>query len=167
MSRKIVNALKDTIIKNPKLARLSQKAKIKKIGPFQSEIKIGKNKIILDEDAAIGGANAGPNPSSTLLGAIGGCMIATIEAWSQILDVPYDSVEIRIKGDLDLRGMLGIDEKIKPEYQNIDIKVSVKSGADEAKVKELIETAEQYCPVSNSVKNPVTINMTVNCEKIT
>jgi len=165
MSQRVMKILKRELEKNPKLAKVSQKAKITKIGPFQSEVKIGKNKLVLDEDKAIGGSGAGPNPSSTLLGAIGGCMIASIEAWSQILEIPYDSIEIRIKGNLDLRGMLGIDENIRPEYQKIDMKVSVKSTADESKIKELIEKAEAHCPVSNSVKNPVDVSMSINYEK--
>ncbi len=113
MSR-IVKGLKKELEKNPNLAKLSQKAKVTKTGLFQSEVKIGKNKVIFDEDVAIGGSNTGPNPSSTLLGAMGGCMIASIEGWSQMLNIPCESVEIRIKGDLDIRGMLGMDENIRP-----------------------------------------------------
>ena len=164
MSR-IVKGLRKEIEKNPQLAKISQKAKIKKTGLFQSEIKLGKYKIILDEDTAIGGANTGPNASTTILGTVGGCMVATIEAWSQILDIPIDSVEISVKGDLDIRGMLGLDEKIKPQYQILDVKISVKSSAEEAKIKELINKAETHCPVLNTVKNPVNIKTSLKYEK--
>ncbi len=46
------------------------------------------------------------------------------------------------------------------------MKISVKSSADEAKIKELIETAEAHCPVVNTVKNPVKVKMSINYEKL-
>lgn len=151
--------------KNPSIAKVTQKAKATKIGPLQSEVKIGKYKYILDEEKAIGGSGAGPNPSSALLGAIGGCMSATVELWSRILNIPYDSVEISVKGTLDMRGMLGIDENIKPEYQKIDVTFTIKSSADEDKVKELIDAVESHCPVYNTVKNPIEMSTALKYEK--
>jgi uncharacterized OsmC-like protein len=149
--------LVEELKKNPGVAKQSMKIKIVKSGPYQVNVKAGKHKFILDEDKAIGGSAEGPSPAQMLLASIGGCMLNTLSAWSQLLDTPITAAEINVKGTLDVQGMLGLDANISPGFQEISIDINIDSDAPPEKKQKLIETVEKYCPVYNTLRNPAKI----------
>ncbi len=137
--------------KNPGLAKQAMKVKLTKSGPLQVDVKVGKHKLIFDEDKAIGGGGEGPAPAQMLLASIGGCMINTLTAWSRLLGIKFDAATVTVKGTLDVRGMLGIDENIPSGFQEITVDVKIDSQESAANIKKLIDQTEKSCPVYNTV----------------
>lgn len=160
-----MKALIEEMKKNPGLAKQTMKAKLTKSGPLKVDVKIGKHKLIFDEDKALGGTGEGPAPSQVLLAAIGGCMLNTMQAWSQILKIKFTGAEINVKGILDARGFLGIDEKIPAGFQNIDIDISIDSEEPPEKIQSLVEAVEKHCVVYNTVLHSPKLNVALKKEK--
>ncbi|MHA1784092.1 MAG: OsmC family protein [Candidatus Helarchaeota archaeon] len=117
---------------------------------FLSEARIGKHKLLLDEDVVIGGTNNGPNPASLLLASIGGCEVATCLFWSKQLDVKIDALEVSITGTFDVRGLLGIGE-VDSGYRKLKIAIKITSPDDKEKIEQLIKKVEKHCPVFNTI----------------
>lgn len=160
-----MKALIEEMKKNPSLAKQSMKVKLVKSGPLKVDVKAGKHKLIFDEDKALGGTGEGPAPSQMLLGAIGGCMLNTMQTWSNLLKIKFNGAEITVKGTLDARGFLGIDEEIPAGFQNIEIEIAIDSEEEPEKIQELVEAVEKHCPVYNTVLNSPKMNVALKSEK--
>ncbi|MHA1265745.1 MAG: OsmC family protein [Candidatus Helarchaeota archaeon] len=138
---------------NPGLAEQKMKVKLAKAGPFKVNVKAGSHKLIFDEEKVIGGTNEGPAPALMLLAAMGGCVLNTMQVWSQLLNIPFNNAEVSVKGKLNLFGMTGIDDTIPAGFQNIVIDIKIESEQPEEQLKTLIEKVERHCPVVNTITN--------------
>ncbi|MHA1143899.1 MAG: OsmC family protein [Candidatus Helarchaeota archaeon] len=138
---------------NPKVGKVTNRVRVIWEGNFKAKAKVGNHKLIFDEGQMIGGTDAGPSPAGTFLAAIGGCEIATCTFWASQLDVKIESLDITVKGKLDVNGMLGTTDA-KPGFEKITIKIKIKSPDPPEKINELIEKMEKHCPVLNSIITP-------------
>jgi len=60
---------------------------------------------------------------------------------------------------LDLRGFLGISDKVRPGFQNMKITFKVKSDASHERLEDLLNHVQRTSPVLDIIRNaePVTI----------
>jgi uncharacterized OsmC-like protein len=75
--------------------------------------------------------------------------------WAARLSVPIDSLEVEIQVDSDVRGELGVQDDIRPGYQQMRSIVSVSSPASAEEVNRWLDTAEYYCSWRDNLENPV------------
>src|SRR6187399_2612462 len=76
--------------------------------------------IIADEPLELLGGDSAPNPQELLMAAFNACITVGYVAGASLKGINLDSLEIRTKGELDLRGFLGISDAVAPGYENID-----------------------------------------------
>jgi len=74
-----------------------------------------------DEPVAYLGSDKVPNPVETILAALGSCLAIGFAYNAAARGINLDALDILLEGDLDLRGFLGISDKVRPGYQNIKI----------------------------------------------
>ncbi|MHA1311823.1 MAG: OsmC family protein [Candidatus Helarchaeota archaeon] len=141
--------------KDPRLAEHKLKVKLKKTEKFRIDVKAGRHKFVLDEDKVIGGKNEGPSPAELFLSSIGGCLLSTLQVWSEILKIKVNSAEIHISGIIDIRGLLDMEGKIPAQFQKITIEVKINSSESNERIQELIQKTEMHCPVYNSLINKI------------
>ncbi|QFU84645.1 OsmC family protein [Natronorubrum aibiense] len=116
---------------------------------------------VVDEPAALGGTNSGPNPVEYLIGAWAGCLNVVVHTVSEERGIDLDSVEIEIQGDLDPRKFLGAAEDVRAGYQELQVKIEVESDADEDTLDALSAAVEERCPVGDNIGNPTPTNVTI------
>ena len=73
-----------------------------------------------DEPAELLGTDTAANPQELILAALNACMTATYAANAAAMNIELQSLTIRTKGSLDLRGFLGIDPGINPGYDQVE-----------------------------------------------
>ncbi len=67
--------------------------------------------------------------------------------------IRLEEVESELEGDLDLRGLFAISEKVRPGYQEIRVNFKVKTNLDNMEtLKELIRLSPVYDVVSNGTR---------------
>lgn len=65
---------------------------------------------------------------------------------------------IHQSGHLDLRGFLGMDDRVRNRYQQIQVKFKIKApGVPEETLKELVEIAQKRSPVFDIVSHPTSV----------
>ena len=123
---------------NPSAGKITNKVKVIWQEKYKSEAKIGKKKLIFDEETSVGGTDEGPSPANTLVAAIGGCEVATASFWAHQMKLNITEIEVSMKGTFDVSGMLGIFD-VTPGYQRIVNKIKIVSPETEDKIHQLIE----------------------------
>jgi uncharacterized OsmC-like protein len=103
------------------------------------------------------GEDQGANPVEYVLHALAGCMTTTMVYHAAAQGITIESVETELEGDLDLRGFLRLDDKVRNGYENIRVNFKVKSDATPEQLAELASMSPVFDIVSNPV--PISVNM--------
>jgi uncharacterized OsmC-like protein len=117
--------------------------------------------ITIDEPPVLGGQDAGVNPVELVLVALGTCQEIMYSAYASVMGIPLDSVKVNLKGNLDLRGLFGLDESVPAGYTDISFETTLESSADTDSLLKLVNAAESNCPVLDIVTRQVPVNGSV------
>lgn len=105
------------------------------------------------------GDNEGANPVEYLLHALAGCVTTTFVLHAMARGIEIRSLSTELEGDMDLRGLLGLDESVSPGYEEIRIKMHVDAACSEEELEDLMRYAEAHSPVCNTVCRPVPVKL--------
>jgi uncharacterized OsmC-like protein len=169
-----VSALKDTIAavkQNPEIAAFHFRGKNTWMGgdhnrstfkAFYGALQEHRGEsqpFVIDngEPPVLLGQDKGANPAEHLLNALMGCMTTTMVYHAASRGIAIKAVDTESEGDIDLRGFLGLSDTIRKGYQNIRVRMRVKTDAKPETLRELAKFSPIYDVVSNSVPVDVTI----------
>ena len=117
--------------------------------------------IDIDEPEELGGGNQFANPQEYLLAALNSCMMVGYVALCSLNGIALESLEIEVKGDIDLRGFFGLDETVAPGYENLDYTVRIKGDGTEAQFAEIHEAVMKTSPNFYNLSRAVPLNATL------
>jgi uncharacterized OsmC-like protein len=103
------------------------------------------------------GHNEGANPVEFLLHALAGCVTTTFVLHAMARGIEIRELSTELEGDIDLQGLLGLDDGVPAGYQQIGIKMRVKADCSEKELDDLLAYAQQHSPVCNTVCRPVPV----------
>jgi uncharacterized OsmC-like protein len=103
------------------------------------------------------GDNEGANPVEFLLHALAGCVTTTFVLHAAARGIRIESIDTRMEGDIDLRGLLGLDDSVFPGYEQIRIKMDIKADGTDAELDALLAYTQDHSPVCNTVCRPVPV----------
>jgi uncharacterized OsmC-like protein len=131
-------------------------------GGFRSQANIksyGRTHTLqMDEPSALGGADTAPNMVEVVLGAYGCCLTTGYVMNAAQRGIKLEGVEINLKGDIDLRGFLGLSDEVSPGYKGVEVEVRLKApGATAQQVKELHDHVARTSPVGSIITRPVKV----------
>ena len=117
------------------------------------------HKIVADEPCQLLGADSAPNPQELLMAAFNACITVGYVAGAALRGITLESLEIHTKGQLDLRGFLGLSEIVPAGYETIDYEVRIKGDGTpedfEAIHQNVILTSPNYFNMSRPIRmNP-------------
>jgi len=104
----------------------------------------------------LGGGEA-PNPVEWVLHALAGCLTTTMVYHAAARGIEIGEVSSELEGDLDLRGFLGLSNKVRKGYHTVRVRMKVQSDAD----PETLKALAQYSPVYDIVSNSLPVEVTV------
>ncbi len=103
------------------------------------------------------GNNEGANPVEFLLHALAGCVTTTFVLHAMARGIVIKELSTELSGDLDLQGLLGLDETVSPGYEQIRIRMHVKADCPSEDLDDLLAYAQQHSPVCNTICRPVPV----------
>jgi uncharacterized OsmC-like protein len=117
----------------------------------------------IDEPGALGGADSAPNPVEYLAGALCGCLTAGISTNSALFGNDLENIEVEVKVDFDMQGILALDRSVPLNAMKIHYKVKLKGGDKEKSLRSK-ETLDRKSAIRNTLQLPIEITTEVEVE---
>jgi len=110
---------------------------------YRTDIEVGGHRLVSDEGAKLGGADAGPAPYDLVLAGLGACTAITLRMYADRKQWPLESVEVQLK-------TVREGDALRIE------RILVIAGLDDEQKARLADIAERT-PVTLSLKNGMPI----------
>ena len=105
---------------------------------------------------------AAPQPQRQRPQPSGDNMTVGYVAGASLKGIALESLEIRTRGTLDLRGFLGLDESVAPGYEAIDYDVRIKGDGSRQDFEEIHRTVMKTSPNYFNMSRPIRMNGTLS-----
>lgn len=119
------------------------------------------HKIVADEPCELLGGDSAPNPQELLMAAFNACIMVGYVAGASVNGITLDSVEIKTRGELDLRGFLGLSDEVIPGYESIAYEVKIKGNGTPEQFAEIHETVMKTSPNYFNISRPIRVHGTL------
>ena len=105
------------------------------------------------------GHNEGANPVEFLLHALAGCVTTTTVLHATARGIAIRALSTELEGDIDLQGLLGLDDNVPAGYREIRIKMRIEADCSDEQLDDLLRFAQGHSPVCNTVCRPVPVKI--------
>lgn len=136
-------------------------------GQYRTLSHVGDHQpVVVDEPLALFGQNTAPAPGEIALSALGGCLAVGITAVATWKQVKLSRLELFLEGDIGNPAAWGAGgAQMQPKdmgFQAVRVKVLIEGDAPREQLDEIVQHANFYSPVANTIRNPVpfTIGLT-------
>jgi uncharacterized OsmC-like protein len=125
-------------------------------GFLKQKINAGNHTLIADEPREAGGSDAGPDPYSFLLAALGACTSMTLQLYAKRKGIPLEKVEVSLKNSqVHAKDCETCDSKEGYIHQ-IERYISLTGALTDEQKQRLLEIA-QRCPVHKTLTSEIVI----------
>jgi uncharacterized OsmC-like protein len=115
-----------------------------------------------DHPAVLVGQDRGPTPIEFLLHGLASCITAGIGNIAAVRGVTLTSVESRVEGDIDLRGILGLSDQVRNGYERIRISFDIAGDAPPEKLREIVQQACDRSAVFDVLTHGLPVDVSIN-----
>jgi uncharacterized OsmC-like protein len=105
------------------------------------------------------GHNEGANPVEFLLHGLAGCVTTTLVLHAAARGIRIEEMSTELSGDIDLQGLLGLDESVPASYESIRIRMHIKADCDDRTLDDLIAYVHGHSPVCQTVCRPIPVKL--------
>jgi|SRR5215471_11079024 len=154
--RSIQRPFKEKYRSDPGSSRITIRAQGSQVDtPMGCSVDIGRAIYEAQAHSGVGGAGTAACSGDLLLGALAACAQITCQMVATAMGVATKHIEVRVEGDLDLRGTLGIAKDVPVGFENIHVYFDIDAPeATEEQLRSLREKTEQYCVVMQTLTRP-------------
>lgn len=126
---------------------------------LKNEVRYGDNHtLITDEPVAAGGEDAGPDPYTLLLAALGSCISMTTNLYAKRKGWPLERVTVRLRQErIHGKDCVECTNAAEGYVHRIQRAVTFEGNLDEAQRARLQEIAHK-CPVHKTLTSPIVIS---------
>jgi uncharacterized OsmC-like protein len=103
-----------------------------------------------------------PTPVELVLSGLASCLTAGIAAVAQRRGIQLYSVKATLEGDMDLQGILGIDNDVRNGFGVIRVHFDISADASDDDIKALVAQSQKRSAVFDIVTNPTNVVVAVN-----
>lgn len=135
-------------------------------GMYRSLSYVGEHQpVVVDEPLHLFGENTAPAPGEIVLSGLGGCLAVGITAVATWKQIELTKLEIFMEGDIGNPAAWGAGGALKEAadmgFQAIRVKVLIEGNASREALDEIVQHANFYSPVANSMRNPIAFDITL------
>jgi uncharacterized OsmC-like protein len=114
-----------------------------------------------DHPEVLVGEDTAPTPAEILLAALASCLTSGLGNIAAVRKITLESVESRVEGDIDLRGILGLSDQVRNGFQQIRVSFRVRGDAPPAALRALVEQAVARSAVYDVLTHGVPISVDI------
>lgn len=117
---------------------------------------------VIDEPPHLLGEDTAPNPSEATLAALGACLSVGLHANATARGIRLSKIELLLEGDINVTAVWGVGDLAdkKLGFTDVRVKIGLEGDAPRAELDALIEHANVWSPVANTLRNPVNLQVT-------
>ena len=104
-----------------------------------------------DHPEVFASEDKGATPVEYVLVGLASCLTAGIAAVAQNRNVQLRSVTATIEGDIDLQGILGIDDEVRNGFSGITVKYQIDADAKREDIEAIVAQSQKRSAVSFTV----------------
>src|SRR5260370_13428083 len=151
--RSVQKPCKERYRSEPGTARITRKAQGSQTEtPIACSVDNGRALYQAEAHRGVGGTGTAACSGDLLLGALAACAQITCQMVATAMGIPTNRIEVKVEGDLDLRGTLGVSKEVPDGFEMIRVRFEI--DAPEATADQLHglrEKTEQYCVVMHTL----------------
>jgi uncharacterized OsmC-like protein len=154
--RSLQRPLKERYRSEPGSSRITLRATGSQTGaPVACSVDIGRAIYQAEAHTGVGGAGTAACSGDLLLGALAACAQITCQMVAAAMGIPVEHIDVKVEGDLDLSGTLGISKEVPVGFETIRLQFDVRAPqATAEQLQALREKSEQYCVVMQTLLHP-------------
>lgn len=132
-------------------------------GQYRTISHVNHHQVVVDEPLHLFGQDTAPAPGEIVLSGLGGCLAVGITAVATWKEVTLSKLEVFLEGDIGNPAAWGAGgAEMIPSlmgFQEIRVKVLIEGDAPREQLAEIVEHANFYSPVANTMRNPVNFHI--------
>ena len=114
-----------------------------------------------DHPEVFASEDLGATPVEYVLVGLASCLTAGIAAIAQYRNIQLKSVTATIEGDMDLHGILGIDDETRNGFKDIKVTYKIDADASREDIEALVAQSQKRSAVYDIVTNPTNVTVAV------
>jgi uncharacterized OsmC-like protein len=114
-----------------------------------------------DHPVVLVGQDRAPTPAEHLLQALGSCLMSGLANIAAARGIQLGEVTARVEGDIDLLGILGLDDGVRNGFQQVRVTFHVEGDAEARQLAALVDQARRRSAVYDSITNGVPVAIDV------
>jgi uncharacterized OsmC-like protein len=103
----------------------------------------------------------GITPVEYMLVGLASCLTAGVAAVAQNRGIQLRSVESKVEGKMDIRGILGIDSDVRNGYDDIKVTFKIDADASRKDIEALVAQSQKRSAVYDVITNPTNVTVEV------
>ncbi|WP_084127420.1 OsmC family protein [Demequina sp. NBRC 110054] len=124
-------------------------------------VKARDFEFLIDEPAALGGGDLGPNPVEYELASLLGCLNVVVHLVAKERGVTLSSFSATATGSLDPARFMGTSMQARAGFQGIGVTIEVTGDADDEELAQIARIAEDRCPVSDNLAHGTPVSISI------
>lgn len=116
------------------------------------DVQAGPFTWTLDEPQAVGGRETAPDPVTSFLGTLCGCLLLSLQITAKARHVPMAAATISARANE------------KGFVKTIDVNLTVRSSAPEEQLRTIVDRAEKGCYIKGLLKDSIDYRLHLNIE---
>jgi uncharacterized OsmC-like protein len=146
--------LKDKYREQPATALVTLRAEGRLGEGLSCSVETGRALVEAGLHPATGGSGMQACSGDMLLQALVACSGVTLNAVATAMGLTLRDARLRVEGDLDFRGTLGVVKDAPVGFTQIRLTFSLDTDATPEQIQKLIQLTERYCVVYQTLKTP-------------
>ena len=114
-----------------------------------------------DHPALFAASDNAATPLEIVLAALASCLTGGVASIAQHRGVQLNSVEVRVEGDMDMSGVLGIDPDARLGFNSIRVHFEIDADASDDEVAGIVAQSQKRSAIYDVITNPGNVRTTV------
>jgi uncharacterized OsmC-like protein len=114
-----------------------------------------------DHPAVLVGKDHGPTPAEHLLQALGSCLMSGLANIAAARGIELGEVTARVEGDIDLLGILGLDDSVRNGFESVRVTFHVQGATEADALARLVDQARGRSAVYDVLTHGVPVSIDV------
>jgi uncharacterized OsmC-like protein len=112
------------------------------------------------------GHGYGPTPQEYVLHALAACITTGVATTAAARKVELTKVTSKVVGDIDVRGVLGIEDAVRRGFSEVRMEIAVEGDADDETLRALVEGSRTHSAVYDIIVGPTPVSIDVSTRRV-